>query len=79
MDSVGEGGAGLDSKVRRGGCIAVLSNTWREGSFDMECGGKREQGRDAALDQRDLRHLGISKQPCEIQSGVAASLCHRTP
>ena len=47
--------------------------------LNMECGGKRERGRDAALDQCDLRRFGISKSLCEIQSGVAASLCHRTP
>ena len=31
-------------------------------SFDMDCGGKREHGRDAALVERDSRRPAISKR-----------------
>jgi len=40
----------------------------------MDCGGKREHGRDAALMQGDFRRLGICKRLCKVESGVALRL-----
>jgi hypothetical protein len=51
----------------------------RRGRFDMDCGGKREHGRDAALTRRDFSRLGGSERLCKVESGVAATLCHRAP
>jgi hypothetical protein len=47
---------------------------WREERFSMDCGGKREHGRDAALMQGDFRRLGICKRLCKVESGVALRL-----
>jgi len=45
----------------------------------MECGGKREYGRKAALAWRDFCRTGIPWRLCKVKSGVAAALCHRAP
>jgi hypothetical protein len=36
--------------------------------FDMECGGKREHGRDAAFMQRDSRRLGLSSASARLKA-----------
>ena len=49
----------------------IFSTRGCQGRFDVECGGKREYGRDAAFMRRDFRRVGNSKRLCKVKSGVA--------